>query len=443
MKNKILFAFAALTFLASCSDDEFGTTATPTSFKVNAKYDTSFESKLAHKVTITLTSTNTSEKYVLLTNEAGEAVFQNVIPGVYDINATITLNTAEFTKTFGYTPTSEEVTFNAVIGQTLINTENTSKDIILKTARLGDLVIKQIYYTGSHIQQGAAFRDQFIEIHNNSNEIIYADGLYFGIAYGVLNNTTTEYTQANGQWDWSRSFGMTLGNASNTDFAYCDYIYRIPGTGNQYPIVPGESIVIAQSALNHKAPLVGNDGNPIQVVNPDLTVDLSAADFEVNYTAFRAAMGEDPFKSDIENPSVPNLDIKYVGRNGAYHATTDMVLDNLGRDSFIIFRADNFNFNDYPLPNVLNVTSSTKFYVQIPANIVIDGVETQHISNNIPRRLPESLDTSATKVNTAYSSESVIRKTKQVVDGRTILVDTNNSANDFTTIKAAPRGFAN
>ena len=119
-----------------------------------------------------------------------------------------------------------------------------------------------------------------------------------------------------------------------------------------------------------------------------------------------------------------------------------MVFDNQGRDSFIIFRAENFNFNDYALPNVLNLTSSTKFFVQIPANIVIDGVETQHVSNNIPKRLPETLDISATKVNTAFSTESVIRKTKQVVDGRTILLDTNNSTSDFSIIKANPRGFA-
>lgn len=443
MKNKFLLGFAALSFLASCSDDDFGTTATPTAYKVTAKYDDAFDNKLAHNVTITLTSTNTSEKYEVLTNEAGEAVFENVIPGVYDLNAAITLTAAEFTSTFGYAPTTEEVVFNAVIGQTLINNENTSKDITLKTARLGDLVIKQIYYSGSHVSQGASFRDQFIEIHNNSNEIIYADGLYFGQAYGVLNNTTTEYVQANGQWDWSQSIGMTAGAAANTDYSYCDYIYQIPGNGNQYPILPGESIVIAQSALNHKAPLVGNDGKPIEVQNPDLTIDLSGADFEVNYSAFRATLGEEPFKSDIENPAVPNLNIVYVGRSGAYHATTDLILDNLGRDSYIIFRAENFNFNDYPLPNVLQVTSTTKYFVQIPANIVIDGVETQHVSTNIPRRLPESLDTSSTKVNTAYSTESVIRKTKQVVDGRTILVDTNNSANDFTIIKATPRGYAN
>lgn len=442
MKNKFLLGFAALALLASCSDDEFGTTSAPTSYKVTAKYDDSFENQLAHKVKITITNTNSSEKYEILTNEAGEAVFQNVIPGVYDINATITLNKTEFTSTFGYTPDADEVIFNASIGQTLVNTENTSKEITLKTARLGDLVIKQIYYAGSHTTQGASFRDQFIEIYNNSNEVIYADGLYLGQAYGVLNNTTTEYVQANGQWDWSRSIGMTVGAVANTDYTYCDYIYQIPGTGNQYPIQPGESIVIAQSALNHKSPLVDNDGEAIEVVNPELTIDLSTADFEVNYTAFRADLGLEPFRSDIENPAVPNLNITYVGRPGAYHATTDMVFDNQGRDSFIIFRAENFNFNDYALPNVLTLTSSTKFFVQIPANIVIDGVETQHVSNNIPKRLPETLDISATKVNTAFSTESVIRKTKQIVDGRTILLDTNNSASDFSIIKANPRGFA-
>ena len=101
MKNKFLLGFAALALLASCSDDEFGTTSAPTSYKVTAKYDDSFENQLAHKVKITITNTNSSEKYEILTNEAGEAVFQNVIPGVYDINATITLNKTELTLQMG------------------------------------------------------------------------------------------------------------------------------------------------------------------------------------------------------------------------------------------------------------------------------------------------------------------------------------------------------
>ena len=119
-----------------------------------------------------------------------------------------------------------------------------------------------------------------------------------------------------------------------------------------------------------------------------------------------------------------------------------MLFDNLGRDSYVIFRAENLQFNQYPTPNITTVDGTTKYYMQIPDNIVIDGVETQHVSNNIPRRLPETLDISSIKVFTAYNTEAVIRKTKAVVDGRVILQDTNNSAQDFVVQRANPRGFA-
>ena len=443
MKNKCIALLGLFSILACNSDDDQINLTQTISYTVQANYSENFDSLAAKGATITLQSTNTSEVYQMLTDANGQAVFGAVIPGTYDINATVTFSAEEFNQTFGYFPESEEVIFNASLGQTTVSLENNQTQLVLNTARMGDLVIKQIYYGGSHTQQGASFRDQFIEIYNNSNEVIYADGLYFAFAYGVLNTTTTEYVQPNGQFDWSQSIGMTIGHSANTNYLYADYVYQIPGNGNQYPIEPGESIVIAQSALNHKSPLVDNSGEEISVLNPDLTIDLSDADFEANFIEFRAQQGLEPFRTDIENPNVPNVNISFVGRPGAYHPITDMLLDNLGRDSYVIFRADHLEFNTYALPNVREVTESTKMYMQIPADIVIDGVETQHASNNIPKRLPETLDISSTRISAPYTSKSVIRKTKTTVDGRRILQDTNNSSEDFVEIIANPRGFFN
>lgn len=443
MKNKCIALLGLFSILACNSDDDQINLTQTVSYTVQANFSENFDSLAAKGATITLQSTNTSEVYQMLTDANGQAVFGAVIPGTYDINATVTFSAEEFNQTFGYFPESEEVIFNASLGQTTISLENNQTQLVLNTARMGDLVIKQIYYGGSHTQQGASFRDQFIEIYNNSNEVIYADGLYFAFAYGVLNTTTTEYVQPNGQFDWSQSIGMTIGHSANTNYLYADYVYQIPGNGNQYPIEPGASIVIAQSALNHKSPLVDNSGEEISVLNPDLTIDLSDADFEANFIEFRAQQGLEPFRTDIENPNVPNVNISFVGRPGAYHAITDMLLDNLGRDSYVIFRADHLEFNTYALPNVREVTESTKMYMQIPADIVIDGVETQHASNNIPKRLPETLDISFTRISAPYTSKSVIRKTKTTVDGRRILQDTNNSSEDFVEITANPRGFFN
>jgi hypothetical protein len=44
--------------------------------------------------------------------------------------------------------------------------------------------------------------------------------------------------------------------------------------------------------------------------------------------------------------------------------------------------------------------------------------------------------------NGAYSSQSAIRKTETTINGRKVLKDTNNSAEDFDFLPLAiPRGF--
>lgn len=449
MKNKLILALSAFA-LFSCSEDDFSQASVqPISYKFSVQYDETFDNLAAKNVSVKLRNTNTSDEYTVVTDSDGNANFTSIIPGTYDVNATVTMSANDFNTTFGYTPETDEVVFNASLNQINVTTNNSSNNLVLKTARLGDLVIKQIYYGGSHAQQGASFRDQFIEIFNNSNEIIYADGLYIAQVMGKSNTTVNENTLASGQWDWSKSLGMTMGSSANTDYVYADYVFQIPGNGSQYPIQPGESIVLAQSAQNHKSPLVDLTGEPISIQNPDLTIDLSTADFEAYLGNFRVAIGEEPYKFDLQNPAVTDLLVGYWGREGYWNGNKDFIMDSQGRDSYVIFRSETFNFNDYPSPDVKEIvkteTSHTGFNLQIPANIIIDGVETQHANtaNTSPQKLPSSIDNSFTRISAAFSSKSIIRKTKTTINGRKILQDTNNSSEDFISIQANPKGFAN
>lgn len=448
--RKILFLLTAVVAIYSCnSDDDFGGSSTLGSvpFAVNLKYDTeTFNGEAVSQGEVVLKNTNTGDTYTLQTNATGVANFVDILPGTYDVTATKTLTSAEFTTVFGYAPTTESVTFNGSQGQVLVNANVSATTIQLKSARIGDLVIKQIYYAGSHTTQGAVFRDQFIEIYNNSNEVIYADGLYIAQLYGRTSTTAASFTLSSGQFDWSQSTGMTSGSSANTNFVYSDYVFRIPGNGTQHPIEPGKSIVLAQTAVNHKAPMTDNSGLPVNIVNPDLTVDLSSADFEAYLGNFRVSLGEDVYRYDIQNPAVPDMEIAYWGRTGFPNNNKDMILDNLGRDSFVIFRADNFaSFPNFTDPSVSTVVPTTTYFVQIPNSTIIDGVDLQHFnpSSQRPKMLPSEIDASFINTDAAYNSQAVIRKTKATIDGRVILEDTNNSANDFIKRKAEPRGFQN
>lgn len=454
---KQLFSFLAiLMLLFSCRDDDFGnnsSTLQPTNFKVEVKYDATYNSAHSKNATVVLVNNNSGDTYTVSTDANGFANFSNVIPGTYKITVSKKMLADEFFSTFNYVSPADEINFNGTQEGATVNINVQSTVIELKSARVGDLLIKQIYYAGSHATQGASFRDQFIELYNNSNEVIYVDGLYIGQLYGKVNTTFNQsYTQANGQFDWSKSIGMTMGSAANTDYVYADYVIRIPGTGTQYPILPGESIVIAANGVNHKSPLVDNTGTPISIQNPALTVDLSGANFEVYLGDFNLSIGQPVYKFDIQNPAVKDMEIAYWGRTGYWSGNNDLLMDNPGRDSFVIFKMNNDDFTalpDYSDPSVTNVTTSTKYFKQIPNSVIIDGVDLQNFNPNSqrPKMLNASIDASFTNCDASFNSQAVIRKTKTTVPAqgstpaRKILVDTNNSANDFVKQAANPRGF--
>lgn len=108
-----------------------------------------------------------------------------------------------------------------------MNANISSTVMQISSGNIGDLVIKQYYYGGSSTKLGAGIRDHFIEIHNNSAETIFADGLYIALTEGNIDNKVASYTLANGQYDWSQTAGG--GAAANTDFIYANTIIRIPG----------------------------------------------------------------------------------------------------------------------------------------------------------------------------------------------------------------------
>ncbi len=444
MKKIILFVAASLA-LASCNkDDDFGGNSAlqPVNFSVNLNYDQSLGGDVVNGGSVTLTNTNTGDIYTAVSNENGIVNFAQILPGSYNLTATQTLSASEFSTTFGYAPETEMVAFNGSQEQVLVNANVMATSVVLKSARIGDLVIKQIYYAGSHAQQGAVFRDQFIEIYNNSNEVIYADGLLIGQLHGKANTTVNSFSLPNGQFDWSKSIGMPLtGPNANTNFVYADYIMKIPGNGTQYPIQPGESIVIAQTAINHTQPLIDNNGDPVAIQNPALTIDLSTADFEAYLGDYRLSIGEDVYQWDIQNPAVTDVDLAFWGGTNK-----DLILDNLGRDSFIIFRDENVaSYPQFPSPDVTSITSTTKYFKQIPVNLVIDGVDLQHHNPNSqrPKMLQSEVDASFIGGDASFNSQSVIRKTKTTINGRKVLEDTNNSSVDFVKLaKAEPRGFA-
>lgn len=435
MKKTLLITitFVLGLLIQSCSSNDENEALKPVNFSVSLKYDETFNNIVTKNSEVTIVNSETGNKYTTKSDENGTAQFNQILPGNYSVSATKVMESAEFTETFGYTPTEAEINFNGSESNIIVNTETAPVSLVMKTSKVGDFVIKQIYYGGSDTKKGATFRDQFIEIYNNSNTVQYADGLYMAQLTGSTTTTVAAYSLANGQFDWSKSEGMTIGNTANTDFVYGINIIKIPGNGTQYPVQPGKSIVIAQNAINHKSNYVDNNGKSVSILNPELTVDLSTADFE----SFLGTYSGDLYQYDIQNPAVPDVEIAYWG-NG----NNDMILDSNGRQAYIIFKMNAGEFA--ALKTYKNPKGDKNSFLQIPNSIIIDGVDTTKDlgSGLVPKKLQSQIDGGNTYLPSgAYTSKSVIRKTKTTIAGRIILQDTNNATNDFVEITANPRGF--
>ncbi|WP_181151283.1 DUF4876 domain-containing protein [Sphingobacterium gobiense] len=394
---------------------------------------------------ITVNVYNASGKVVFqgMTDVAGKVRVQQLSPATYTLQATKVYTAAEFNGIMGKTEETD-VTFTTEQKTVEINIAGEKAfHLELMTGATSALIIKQIYYTGSDARQGASFRDQFIEIYNNSDQVAYADGLYIAEAYGT-NNANAQYAfQPNsGQYDWSKSYGMPSGINANADYVYARTIIQLPGSGEEYPIQPGESVVMASTAVNHQSPYTGTDGVTISVQDPSLTVDLSKADFEAYYAPY-IDRGR-PLASDVDNPTVPNVIVHRRSGNA-----TDLIMDQTGRISWLIFHGEGMgavsSWKGYDVPYTDGRERTDGTYIQIPVANIMDAVELQSSSTSTvyPKRFTAQQDAGWTAAEGgARSSYAVIRKTKEVVNGRRVLADTNNSTEDFVSIKANPKGFA-
>lgn len=430
----------------SCRKWDLKPAISPLDLKVHVSYDTSrgdFSLPLQN-IEIRIQNTWNNKTHETLSGADGSATFANVSAGMYNVVAKMTIDKDEFTRLTGQ-PAQDDVVLNAALNNIALNSATDANiHLKLQLGRIGDLVIKQIYYAGSDTRKGASFRDQFIEIYNNSNDTIFADSLYVAQVIGN-NSTNPDFSKGyyitsgplRGQYDWSKSIGMPQDINANDDYFYTKSLYRIPGTGRDYPILPGQSIVIAQTAVNHRGPYSNNTGGTIEIEDPSLTVDLSDADFEVYLGSYLAS----PLVSDVDNPAVPDMImIDYSGK--------DWILDALGRDAFAIFKTtDDISgtYPKYPNPTVVAVTANTTMHYQIPVDFIIDAVEIQPNTpaSRVAKKLPERYDAGFGFVPAgSYSSQSIIRKTSKTVGNRVVLTDTNNSSNDFDFLpRAEPRAF--
>lgn len=342
---------------------------------------------------VTFTNQKTAEVYHGTTDSEG-IVTMHVDPGVYGIAAS---GIAEFNG-------SDYLINGAINSISLVKDisreeAKESKDrIVTRPAKVGSLMISEIYYCGSkHPDDGTWFRDQSYRIYNNGDEVEYLDGVCFAqINTQNPSVTVPTYPEEDG-----------LGN-----YVYAWLVWQIPGSGTDYPLQPGESVVLVQEAADH-------------TVNNRASFDNSGATWECNTGNLSR-----------DHEMVPNL--SYI-----YWVKPNKTQWNCGIQgpAFVIFRPEagvtlDADYYRNGGPNVILQTNDKykeNFTARIPADWVLDAVEAMGNMQQMDRkRIPTYMDAGITSTGGTYVTTALCRKVVSTrEDGTPIYQDTNNSTNDF------------
>ena len=271
------------------------------------------------------------------------------------------------------------------------------------------LCIREMYYAGS---EGGYFRDQFYEIYNNGDEVVYLD--HFCLAHLVPEYATASLPE------WPAEDYKDPETKKELKYAHAVTLWQIQGDGDDYPLAPGESIVLAQEAADH---------TKIETWAGFGLVDTSHADWELwsgNH--------------DRVNPDVP--DLPYVFWSG--WIMTMQWLTSVDGSAMALYQPrKNLTFGDAEywqegVTTSAQVGSGGQQYVRIPIADIYDAVECIPTSADMNmKRVPGILDSGAATVDGYYNGKSISRKIDSYrEDGSPIFQDTNNSSVDFEVFDA-------
>lgn len=255
------------------------------------------------------------------------------------------------------------------------------------------LVFKAIYTTGG---KAGYVMDSYFEIVNNSDEVQYLDGLILSSPQG--GQSSANAWQANGYTD-------IYENGQGTVVAF-------PGSGTEHPLLPGQSVVVANDAANHSE-LAPEDNN---------CPDLSQAQWEIYI---------DNVKGEIDYPAA-NLDV--IFQNNAYMKAFG--LGFFGRAYVLARCPEGVTPQDFASDpaNIMTTpgTTSTMQYLMIPSKYVLDAVDIWDATAEVHYGtfLPKD-DAQGVLASSAWSGKCVRRKVTRIEGGRAYYQDTNNSNQDF------------
>jgi hypothetical protein len=268
--------------------------------------------------------------------------------------------------------------------------------LYLKSALVSSIIINEIFYAGSVNTLHYMF-DFYVELYNNSDDIKYMDGIVVcRVASGL---------EADG--------GIAIVNLDGVYGVKLTYAFQFPGTpgGNEYPIYPGQFVVVAGDAIDHR--------NIIST-----SIDLSPKNpifknGDPNYAQLWEFYNEQG--GDIDIAGVPNV------KNILSRTTVDF-LPSVTNDAIIISSGK----------KGLIYSGASDIYIDL--STVLDGI--QYMTDPTKtRKIDSRIDAGNAGTGLgAYSGKSVERRVADINKPKKHF-DSNNSTIDMGINEAPTPGY--
>ncbi len=287
-------------------------------------------------------------------------------------------------------------------------------EVALVGARRGSVVISEIFANYGPPSSGTTtyVYGGYLEVYNNGDNVAYLDGMMLMMAAGFHSSSTSIGGKACDESPKTLRLDSTA--------VYTGTIIAFPGSGQEYPIQPGEAKVLAMDAVNH------------MVAAPEKEqVDLSRAHFEQFWT-----------DGDTDNPFAVNIDRVYGSTAGVFGRGMPYFSGSL--QHVLLSRAARARVTEVVITSCGATGCRPATIARVPSEYILDLVALEYsplapgydvaqaqYPKCVPWTSPFYDRAPAPLVDTRTRKAISRRSLGRTADGREILQRTRNSARDF------------
>lgn len=415
--NVVMTLMVMCFMFTSCKPDNEEKATTWVNYGITLDMPMTIENPTLSNAKAVFTNVQTKETFSFTQFKASNAQYVAVVSlpvGIYDVvvDGTIAykLNNKDLTTNVKATQ------HNVTVDKGALEGVYSSLVMPLNTFNSGaGFVITEVFFAGTRTPQNKDYiDDQYIKIANNSDTVMYADGLAI--------------VQSLFQTNMKNDYKPNVMNSAMT----VDEVFVIPGSGKEHPVQPGEEIVIAWNARNHKE------------FNTN-SIDLSKANFQMYSSMTLDDVDEngEEVEKEVQNNKVPLLLHWYGSDEGrltpnkagvrAYALvripmTAELLKKNYEYEVKWVEADDPTNFEN------------AETHLMIPNVWVLDAVNlavtSDHQWNVVSAALDAGFTSWAETLSDAGSYRKAVLRKKEGKNWK----DTNNSTQDFEA-SAVPSYF--